>query len=174
MNKPPFADNPARVCAFLDAHGIPYERFDHPPADTAEDCRRLSRALGCTVCKNLLLRTTNGSVFYLLMLPFDRRFVTGAVSKKLGVSRLSFASADDMAALLHTGPGSMSVTSLLFDPAHRVRAALDAALLREDYLGVHPSLNTATLKIPTPAVTQLLFPALGVTPEILHLELQKP
>ena len=170
MNKPPFADNPARVCAFLDAHGIPYEHFDHLPASTTEDCKRVERQIGCAICKNLLLRTTNGSVYYLLMLPLDRRFVTGTVSKLLGVSRLSFASPEEMARLLHTSPGSMSVTSLLFDAERRVRLAIDDALLQETYLGCHPSLNTATLKIPMQAVTAQLLPALGVTPEWIHLE----
>ena len=42
----------------LDQLGIPYERVDHQPVMTMEDCRERIDALGFPACKNLFLRNT--------------------------------------------------------------------------------------------------------------------
>lgn len=59
---------------------------------TMEACEEADRVLEATICKNLFLCTANKKEFYLLMIVGDKRLVTKDVSKKLGTSRLSFAS----------------------------------------------------------------------------------
>ena len=41
--------------ALLDRLGIPYERVEHGPANTMEDCEDIDRALNTKICKNLFL-----------------------------------------------------------------------------------------------------------------------
>ena len=55
---------------------------------------------------------------------------TKDISKKLGVSRLSFVSADEMMTLVDTAPGSLGIFSLLFDKEKKIRFAADSDLLK--------------------------------------------
>lgn len=157
------------VCDFLDEKGIEYSVVTHQPVFTLEECRTVNRMLDGVICKNLLLKTDSGKVFYLLMIKDDKRFVTKDVSKKLGCSRLSFASGEYMETLLNTSPGSLSITSLIFDSQKKVSLAIDSEVLEEEYICCHPSDNSATLKIRTEDVLDILIPALGVTPQIIDI-----
>lgn len=93
-----------RVYELLDALHIPYQRVDHEPAYDMDACAGISEALGITICKNLLLTPRNRSAFYLLAMPADLPFRTADFSKKIGSSRLSFASPEDLQALLGVQP----------------------------------------------------------------------
>ena len=157
------------VCAFLDKKGIKYDIATHPPVFTLEECQAVNELIGGRICKNLLLKTDSGKVFYLLMIRDDKRFVTKDVSKKLGCSRLSFASGEYMENLLNTVPGSLSITSLMFDTEKKVSLAVDGDVLKEEYVCCHPSDNSATLKIRTGDVLNILIPALGVKPQIIEI-----
>ena len=159
----------AEVCGNLEKIGTEYEIVTHPPVFTLEECQAVNGLIGGRICKNLLLRTDSGKVVYLLMIRDDKRFVTKEVSKKLGCSRLSFASGEYMENLLNTTPGSLSITSLFFDSEKKVALAIDADVLKEEYICCHPSDNTATLKIKTQDVLQKLVPALGIEPKIIEI-----
>lgn len=157
------------VCAYLENAAVNYEIFHHPAAFTIEECKKIEQTVDGKISKNLLLTTTNGSVYYLLMLSGDKKFVTKDISKKLGTSRLSFASADKMREFLNTEPGSLSVTGLIFDTDKKVLLAIDSDVLKEEYICCHPSDNTATLKIKTKDLTEKLLPSLGADPVIIDV-----
>ena len=106
-----------RTYAALEELGIPFDRVDHDPAEDMADCAVISQALGADICKNLLLTPRNRSAFYLLAMPGDKPFVTKELSKQIGSSRLSFATAEDLEQLLGVQPGSASVLGLLNDGA---------------------------------------------------------
>ena len=89
-----------RVYELLDSLNIEYERCDHAPAVTMEDCEAVDIAMGVRMCKNLFLCNRQRTDFYLLLIPADKPFKTKELSAQLGVSRLSFASAEDMERLL--------------------------------------------------------------------------
>ena len=61
-----------RTYDLLDQLGISYERIDHAPAMTMEDCQEIDEALQATVCKNLFLCNRQETAFYLLI---QRRFI---------------------------------------------------------------------------------------------------
>lgn len=61
-------------------------------------------------------------------MPGDKPFVTKELSKQIGSSRLSFATAEDLEQLLGVQPGSASVLGLLNDTEHRVTLVLDRAV----------------------------------------------
>ena len=89
-------DKEIRVYDLLDRLGVAYQRIDHPAAMTMEDCVAIDEKLDAVICKNLLLCNRQCTAFYLLMIPGDKVFKTSALSKQIGSSRLSFASAEYM------------------------------------------------------------------------------
>lgn len=157
------------VCDYLKQIGIKYDMVTHEPVFTLEECQRINGLLNGIICKNLLLKTDSGKVFYLFMIKDDKRFVTKDVSKKLGCSRLSFASEQYMEEMLNTIAGSLSVTSLIFDKDKKVSLAIDSDVLKEEYICCHPSDNSATLKIKTEDVLNIFLPSLGIEPKIIEV-----
>lgn len=157
------------VCDFLRKLGIEFSCVVHPPVFTIEECEKIEGIIGGEICKNLFLQTSSGSVRYILMIKGGKRFVTKDVSKKLGTSRLSFASGEDMERLLTTSPGSLSVTSLIFDKNKSVSLAIDADVLKNEFICCHPSDNSATLKIRTADILNVLLPELEIEPQIIEI-----
>lgn len=162
-------NNIKSVCDYLENSGVKYEIYHHEPAFTIDECRKIEEIIDGRICKNLLLTTTTGNVYFLLMLSGEKKFVTKDVSKKIGTSRLSFASAEKMRELLNTEPGSLSVTSLVFDTEKKVSLAIDRDVLEEEFICCHPSRNTATLKIKTQDLTEKLLPSFGADPVIIDI-----
>lgn len=160
----------AYVCNSLKENGIDFEIVTHSPAFTLEECQKINSLIGGRICKNLLLKTDSGKTTYLLLIRDDKRFVTKEISKKLGCSRLSFASAEYMKNLLNTEPGSLSITSLFFDKEDRVLLAIDSDVIKEDFVCCHPSDNTATLKIRTEDILEKLIPLLNKEPKIIEID----
>ncbi len=157
------------VYDLLDTLAIPYRRVAHDAAQTMEDCAEIDTRLGAKMCKNLFLTNRQQTDFYLLLMPGDKPFKTKELSGQLGVARLSFASGERMEEYLGLLPGSVSVMGLANDKSHAVRLLIDADLLRDTEIGVHPCLNTASLAIPTADLLQKFLPATGHTPTTVHL-----
>jgi Ala-tRNA(Pro) deacylase len=108
-------DKEIRVYDLLDQLEIAYQRIDHEAAMTMEACAAIDEALDAIICKNLLLCNRQCTDFYLLMLPGEKVFKTSVLSKQIGSSRLSFASADYMEQFLDITPGSVSILGLMND-----------------------------------------------------------
>lgn len=162
-------DKEVRVYDRLDALGIPYARVDHAPAMTMEDCAAIAGVLGARICKNLFLCNRQQTDFYLLMMPEDKPFKTKELSVQLSVARLSFAGAQAMEELLDITPGSVSVLGLMNDTAGRVRLLIDEELLTQEYIGCHPCINTASLRIRTAELLEKWLPAVAHTPTMVRL-----
>ena len=152
-----------RCYDLLDRLGIDFDRTDHfdRPATTMEICADVDAALNVHICKNLFLCNRQKTDFYLLIMPGDKPFKTKELSKQLGVSRLSFADADAMRALLDIEPGSVSVLGLMNDAEHRVRLLIDEDVLGEEWFGCHPCRNTSSLRFRTEDMIEKLLPAMG-------------
>ena len=159
-----------RVYDLLDSLGVEYWRIDHEAAMTMEACLAVDEALGCAICKNLLLCNRQKTDFYLLMLPGDKVFRTSDLSKKIGSSRLSFADGAFMEEFLDITPGSLSVLGLMNDKNMRVRLLIDRELLESDTIGCHPCINTSSLRIRTEDLMKKIIPAMGHEPTIVELE----
>ena len=150
-----------RCYDFLDSLGIEYQRVDHAFADTIEACEDVEKVLGCRICKNLLLTNRQMTDVYLLLMPGSKPFKTKILSKQIGSARLSFATAEQMAEYLDITPGSVSVLGLINDRGCNVRLLIDRDLLKEEYFGCHPCINSSTLKLKTADVIEKLIPATG-------------
>ena len=158
-----------RVYDLLDSLQIPYQHIDHDAAMTMEACAAIDAALNATICKNLLLCNRQCTDFYLLMMPGDKPFKTSVLSKQIGSSRLSFADAKYMEEYLDITPGSLSVMGLMNDKDHHVTLLIDEDVLTGEYIGLHPCINTSSLRLRTRDLTEKIIPALGHSPRIVTL-----
>ena len=158
-----------RVYELLDKLGIDYQRVDHEAAMTMEACIAVDEALNATMCKNLLLCNRQCTDFYLLLMPGDKPFKTSVLSKQIGSSRLSFADGSYMEQFLDITPGSLSVLGLMNDKDHRVKLLIDGDVLSGEFIGVHPCINTSSLRIATRDLMEKLIPEMGHAPTMVTL-----
>ncbi len=158
-----------RTYDFLDRLGIRYERTDHERADNMEACNVIDAVLGVIICKNLFLCNRQKTVFYLLMMPGDKKFKTKELSKQINSARLSFAEPEDMLKYLDILPGAVSVMGLMNDTEGAVQLLIDEDVLTGDYVGCHPCVNTSSLKMRTRDLIDLFLPAVGHGYEAVRL-----
>jgi Ala-tRNA(Pro) deacylase len=140
-------DIPAKVYAALDALGIAYERYEHPPVFTSEDAEAHWAGIAARGVKNLFLRNKKGNRHYLVVLPVEKEADLRHLVKVIGDDRLSFGSPERLATHLGVTPGSVSPFGLLNDRAHAVQVILDADLRDEKRMIFHPNLNSHSLTI---------------------------
>ncbi len=162
-------DKEIDVYNMLDKLGIVYERIDHKPAMTMEVCKDIEESLGAEICKNLFLCNRQGTKFYLLMMAKDKKFKTKELSSQINSARLSFASDEDMIKYLNITPGSVSVMGLLNDTSHNVSLLLDEDVLKGEYIGCHPCINTSSIRLKTKDLLDKILPYLGYTPILVKL-----
>lgn len=149
-----------RTYDFLDKLNIEYERIDHEELNTMAACEEVDKLLGATICKNLFLCNSQKTNFYLLMMPGDKKFITKELSAQIGSARLSFASSEFMERFLDITPGSVSVMGLMNDNDKQVRLLVDEEVLQGEYIGCHPCINTASLKLKTEDLIHKIIPAM--------------
>ena len=125
--------------------------------------------LDATICKNLLLCNRQNTAFYLLMIPGDKVFKTSVLSKEIGSSRLSFAKPEYMEEYLDITPGSVSVLGLMNDHDHHVQLLMDEDVLKGEYFGCHPCINTSSLRIRTSDLMEKIIPAMDHPARIVTL-----
>ena len=111
----------------------------------------------------------NKKEFYLLMIVGDKRLVTKDVSKKLGTSRLSFASESYMEEYLDITPGSVSVLGLMNDTENHVQLVIDEDVLKGEYVGCHPCINTSSLRVRTADLMEKIIPAMHHEAKIIRI-----
>ena len=89
---------------------------------------------------------------------FRSVFKTKELSAQIGSARLSFADAEYMEAYLDITPGAASIMGLMNDIENKVRLLVDEDVLKGEYLGCHPCVNTSSLKMRTEDVFGKLLP----------------
>ena len=145
----------------LDRLGLEYWRVDTEPAETMEVCAEIDKVLGAMICKNLFLCNRQKTAYYMLMMPANKPFKTKELSSQIGSSRLSFAQGEDMEKYLNITPGSLSILGLQFDKENVVKLLVDEDILKSEWLGCHPCINTTSLKMPTKDAFGALLKEMG-------------
>ena len=153
-------DKEIHVYDLLDSLNIEYQRVDHEAAFTMEVCREIDIALNATICKNLFLCNRQKTSFYLLMMPGDKPFKTKDLSQQIGSARLSFADEAHMEEYLDITPGAVSVMGLMNDKENAVRLLVDEDVTKGEYIGCHPCVNTASLRLKTKDLFEKILPAM--------------
>ncbi len=159
-----------RTYDYLDNLEIKYTRVDHEAAETMEACKAVDEAIGIEMCKNLMLCNRQKTAFYLLLMPSAKKFKTKELSSQIDSARLSFAESEDMIKYLDIVPGSLSVLGLMNDKNKDVKLLIDEDVLKAEYIGCHPCVNTSSLKILTDDIVQRFVPSTGHDITIVHLE----
>lgn len=159
------------IYRFLVEHGIEHERVDHPPVFTCEQAEELVPSLPGAHTKNLFVRDKKGRRHFLVVVGHDKAVDLKALSLRLGVSNLSFASSERLERHLGIEPGAVSLLAIVNDVAGAVEVILDAGLSTEPILQCHPLVNTSTLAIHRSDIERLLeitghHPTVVPVPEI--------
>lgn len=148
-----------RTYDLLDQLQISYWRLDHDATATIEACHDVDKRLDIEICKNLFLCNAQKTDFYMLMMPGHKKFKTAHLSKQIGSARLSFAGPEYMEEFLDITPGSVSVLGLMNDHNNRVRLLIDKDVIdNHEFIGCHPCINTASLKIRTTDILERFLP----------------
>lgn len=148
------------VYDLLEQLDITYERVDHEAAFTMEACAAIDAALSpAVICKNLFLCNSQKNSFYLLMICGYKKFKTKEISKQIGSARLSFAPEEYMKKFLQVAQGSVSIMGLMNDKDNRVHLLIDEDILKEEYVGCHPCINTSSLRLKTTDILERFLPA---------------
>lgn len=150
-----------RTYDLLDKLGVAYERVDHAPAMTMEVCQEIDKVLQATICKNLFLCNRQETKFYLLMIPDTKVFHTKDLSAKIGSARLSFAKPEYMEKFLDITPGSVSVLGLMNDTENHVQLLIDEDVLKGEFIGCHPCINTSSIRFHTSDLVEKVLPAVN-------------
>ncbi len=166
-----------RVRDFLEANGIGYEIYFHPPLFTIAEALEYWKNIDAVHCKNLFMRNHKGNRHYLISFECHRDLDIHSLERSLHQGKLSFASAERMERCLGLRPGSVSPFGLindmslvnddgspkegvsgkeLFENGHRVKLYLDSALKEARRISFHPCDNTASVVVSREAFGRFL------------------
>ena len=147
--------NKAEIYNYLNEHGISYECTEHPAVYNMEELDALELPYPEWDAKNLFVRDDKKKNFYLITVRGEKRVDLKEFRKAHGLRNLSFASAEDLLAILQLTPGSVSPFGLLNDSEKRVFFYLDSEFLGHK-IGIHPNDNTATVWLETDDLVKLI------------------
>ena len=140
-------ENRKKVLDFLEANGIEYEIYEHPPLDTIEIALKYWKDIDAMHCKNLFFRNHKGNRHYLVIIKDTTPFDIHSLEKQLKQGKLTFGSEKRLEKYLGVKPGSVSPFGLLNDAEHHVHLFLDKQLKNADKISFHPNDNTASVVI---------------------------
>ncbi len=150
--------------------GIDFVRLTHPEASTMELCRGIGAEYGAEHCKNLFLANKHGTRFFLLLMEADKPYKTSEVSRRLGSTRLSFGTPEQLLNVLGLTGGKVSVMGMVNKCAleayreGKLSVAIDRDLFKKERICVHPNTGTASLVIRTSDIERFLgFLGVGFT-----------
>jgi Ala-tRNA(Pro) deacylase len=136
---------------YLSTHDIPYTLYTHAPLFTCEQAKDIVAQMnipGAGV-KNLFLKDSKKNLYLITTLD-DTKVDLKTVGKTLGAKELRFADATLLMDYLGIEPGSVTPLALINDTQSQVKVIIDAAVLKCNFIQVHPLKNSATVVI-TPA-----------------------
>ena len=105
--------------------------------------------IGDSVCQDPMLRTEY------MVIKGDKRTDLKEFRRQHSLRALSFASSDDLAAIMGLPPGSVIPPGILNDSGHRVHFYLDVEFVGNK-IDVHPNDNTATAWIQAEDLLRLI------------------
>jgi Ala-tRNA(Pro) deacylase len=144
------------IYEYLDAHGIAFQRCDHPAVFTVAEVKRLVPPLDGTHTKNLFLRDKKGRHHVLVVVGSDKQVDIKGLSGAIGLDHLSFGSPERLKKYLGIEPGAVSLLALLNDANREVEVFVDRELWNASALQCHPLVNTATLVISRQGIERFL------------------
>jgi len=134
-----------QVLTRLDGLGTPYELVEHIAVFTIEEMAATGIESKGEICKNLFLRDAKGKNHYLVLISGHKQANLNLIAEKLGSSKLGFASEERLMRYLGLTRGAVTPFGLINDAEKAVTVVLDSELEKNQRLGFHPNVNTATV-----------------------------
>lgn len=147
-----------KVYAALESLDISYERVETDEVITMEDCEQVNLKLDMHMVKTLFLCNRQKTNYYLFITSGDKPFKSKDFSKALGISRVSFASKEDMTSMLQTKIGAATVFSTLIDTKNKIKIIFDKDVTDDRWYGCSDGTITGYLKISTNEMIAKLLP----------------
>jgi len=144
-----------KVLALLNEMRIPYQMANHPAVFTIEEMEQLQVVHMDKVAKNLFVRDEKKRNYYLVMMKNQKRANLKELQQRINSSRLSFANEDDLRRYLGLSKGEVSPLGILNDADRIVTVIIDNDLMNDEFVGVHPNDNTATVYISIDDLTKI-------------------
>jgi len=157
----------AELMARFDDLGIASRTKDHPPIMTVAEGHDFRHDMPGVHAKNLFLKDAKDRL-WLVTVPADRAIDLKTLPEKIGSKRLSFGKAELLMEVLGIAPGSVTPVSVVNDTEGRVTLVLDAWMMTQDIVNVHPLTNDATTAL-SPADLLRFVRATGHEPVIVEL-----
>ena len=148
---------------------IDFERVDTDEAITMEDCTAIDEKLHMKIVKTLFLCNRGQTNYYLFITVGNKPFRSKDFSAALGVSRVSFAPAEQMEKILGTKIGAATVFSSLLDQEQRVQIVFDRDVLEEEWYGCSDGTTTGYMKVRTEDIRGRFLPFAKHIPEIINV-----
>ena len=147
-----------KVYETLEKLQIAFERVDTDEAITMEDCEAIDDKLNMNMVKTLFLCNRQQTNYYLFITVGSKTFRSKDFSTALGISRVSFAPAEQMEAMLGTKIGAATVFSTLLETARNVQIVFDREVVKETWYGCSDGTTTGYMKIKTEDICKKILP----------------
>ncbi len=140
---------------YLTDRGVRYEVTEHPAVFNMAELDAVRLPYPDRDAKNLFVRDDKKRNYYLITVKGDKRVDLKDFRKRHGLRPLSFASPEDLMAVMGLIPGAVTPLGLLNDEERKVTLFLDSAF-SGGLVGVHPNDNTATVWLQAEDLTRLI------------------
>lgn len=136
--------NKAEVYQYLSERKIAYEVTEHKAVFNMEELDSVQLPYLEWDAKNLFVRDDKKRNYYLITVKGDKRVDLKEFHRRHGLRALTFASAEDLLAIMELIPGAVTLLGILNDADRQVHLYLDGEF-SGNRIGVHPNDNTATV-----------------------------
>lgn len=149
------AMNKTETYQYLTEHNIVYEVSEHKAVFNMEEAESLDLPYPECDAKNLFIRDDKKRNYYLITVKGDKRVDLKDFRKQHGLRALSFASPEELSAVMGLIPGAVTPLGILNDVERRVHFYLDKSFIGGK-IGVHPNDNTATIWVQADELMDLI------------------
>lgn len=149
------AMNKTETYQYLTEHNIVYEVSEHKAVFNMEEAESLDLPYPECDAKNLFIRDDKKRNYYLITVKGDKRVDLKEFRKQHGLRALSFASPEELSAVMGLTPGAVTPLGILNDVERRVHFYLDKSFIGGK-IGVHPNDNTATIWVQADELMDLI------------------
>ena len=138
-----------KVIEVFNKLNINYELVHHEKIYKSSD--RIGKNIdfkGAVCCKNLLVKEQNGinkGKLYLISLSINKKANLKEISNKLNLSRLTFASEDELIENLGVRSGNASILNIIEKQDTTVTFLIDKELLSYNKVAFHPNDNSMSI-----------------------------
>lgn len=143
------------VYKLLGSLNIKYTKIQHPPLFSCEDNEKYNIKFDAMICKNLFIRNSNKSQYYIVILPLEKKIDFKSLQNILSETRLSFGDEKILEEKLGIKTGSVSVFNIINQKCNDIIYILDENILKNEKVGFHPNINTETVIFNPKEITKI-------------------